>query len=92
MVYKYFSEKSDENILEEILEILDNIKNDKKLNYVYNGIAIYICKYKLKSQKNNDNFNTKVFYNFYLFLLCNLNEIHKKHLIDSILNLLRFNQ
>ena len=90
LVNKYFSEKSDENILEEILEILDNIKDDKKLNYVYNGIAIYMCQYKIKSQKNNDNSNTKVFYNFYLFLLCNLNEIHKKHLIDSILNLLRF--
>ena len=64
--------------------------NESNINYVYNGIAIYMCQYKIKSQKNNDNSNTKVFYNFYLFLLCNLNEIHKKHLLDSILNLLRF--
>ena len=25
-----------------------------------------------------------------MFLLCNLNEVHKKHLIDSMLNLLQF--
>ena len=34
--------------------------------------------------------NKKLFYNFYFFLLTNLNEIHKKYLIDSILNALRF--
>ena len=34
--------------------------------------------------------NKKNFYEFYYFLLCNLNEIHKKYLIDSILNALRF--
>ena len=76
--------------MEEILEILDNIKDDNQLNYVYNGLAIYMCQYKISNQKSNANFNKKIFYNFYLFLLCNLNEIHKKHLIDSILNLLRF--
>ena len=90
LVNKYFNERSDENILEEILEILDNIKDDKQLNYVYNGLAIYLCQYKISNQKSNANFNKKIFYNFYLFLLCNLNEIHKKHLIDSILNLLQF--
>ena len=30
------------------------------------------------------------FFNFYNFLLYNLNEVHKKYLIDSILNALKF--
>ena len=90
LVNKYFNEKRDENTLEEILEIFDNIKDEKELNYVYNGLAIYVTQYQIM-KKNNNNFNKKIIYNFYLFLLCNLNEVHKKHLIDSILNLMQFN-
>ena len=85
---KYFDGKEDENILDEILEILDNIKIENDLNYVYNGIAIYMVQNQILKYKND--FNKKIMYNFYMFLLCNLNEIHKKHLIDSILNLLQF--
>ena len=91
LVNKYFNEKNDENTLEEILEILDNIKDEKELNYIYNGLAIYISQYQIIKKKNDNNFNKKILYNFYLFLLCNLNEIHKKHLIDSILNLMQSN-
>ena len=40
----------------------------------------------MNNTQNKNKFTKKIFYNFYLFLLCNLNEIHKKHLIDSILN------
>ena len=76
--------------MEEILEILDNIKEENNLNYVYNGIAIYISQYMLTNKKKNNNINTKILYDFYMFLLCNLNEMHKKHLIDSILNMLQY--
>ena len=77
-----------ENSLELILNCLDNIKEEKELYKVYNEIIIYWPLQKQieqnKIKKNN------IFYEFYYFLLCNLNEIHKKYLIDSILNALRF--
>ena len=88
LVNKYFNEKDDENILDEILEILDDIKDENELNYVYNGLAVYMVQNQILKNKNN--FNKKIMYNFYMFLLCNLNEVHKKHLIDSMLNLLQF--
>ena len=43
-----------------------------------------------KKKNNNNNINKKILYDFYMFLLCNLNEMHKKHLIDSILNMLQY--
>lgn len=79
---KYLKEKGDENILDEIFEILDNIKNEIELNSVYNGLCIFWSKINLVKNK-------KIFYNFYLFLICNLNETHKKYLINSILNALK---
>ena len=91
LIDKYFKEKKDENILEEILDILDNIKDEKDLNYVYNGLSVYILQYKIINGNNGKIDDKNIIYDFYLFLLCNLNEIHKNHLIDSILNLLRFN-
>ena len=73
-----------ENNLELILNYLDNIKEERELYSVYNGIMLYW------SNKEKFDKNKKIFYEFYYFLLCNLNEIHKKYLIDSILNALRF--
>ena len=90
LINKFFNEKDDENILDEILEILDNIKEEKEINYIYNGLALYMVQNQVISQ-NNDNMDyKKVLYDFYMFLICNLNEVHKKHLIDSILNLLQY--
>ena len=87
LVDKYIEEGNDDNnILDDILEIFDSIKNEKELNSVYNGLAIYMFYYHMNNTQNKNKFTKKIFYNFYLFLLCNLNEIHKKHLIDSILN------
>ena len=51
---------------------------------------LYWCQKKLKQIAENKNKSKKIFYNFYFYLLCNLNEVHKKYLIDSILNALRF--
>ena len=82
LMEKYLKEKGDENILDEIFEILDNIKNEIELNSVYNGLCIFWSKINLVKNK-------KIFYNFYLFLICNLNENHKKYLINSILNALK---
>ena len=87
---KYINEKNDENILESILNILDGIKNERELYSIYNGIMLYWCQKKLKQIAENKNKSKKIFYNFYFYLLCNLNEVHKKYLIDSILNALRF--
>ena len=87
LVDKYIEEGNDDNnILDDILEIFDSIKKEKELNSVYNGLAIYMFYYHMNNTQNKNKFTKKIFYNFYLFLLCNLNEIHKKHLIDSILN------
>ena len=84
---KYIEEGNDDNnILDDILEMFDSIKNEKELNSVYNGLALYLFYYQKNNTQNKNKFTKKIFYNFYLFLLCNLNEIHKKHLIDSILN------
>ena len=86
---EYIEENNDDNILDDILEIFDKIKDELELNYVYNGLSLYMFYYEMNYyQKNGDNnkLTKKIFYNFYLYLLCNLNEIHKKHLIDSILN------
>ena len=87
---KYINEKNDENILESILNILDGIKNERELYCVYNGIMLYWCFKKQKQITENKIKSKKIFYSFYQFLLCNLNEIHKKYLIDSILNALKF--
>ena len=81
---KYINGKSIENILESILNHLGDIKKERELYIVYNGIMTYWCHKKQQTE------NKKLFYNFYFFLLTNLNEIHKKYLIDSILNALRF--
>ena len=87
LVDKYIEEGNDDNnILDDILELFDSIKNEKELNSVYNGLALYLFYYQKNNTQNKNKFTKKIFYNFYLFLLCNLNEIHKKHLIDSILN------
>ena len=87
LVDKYIEEGNDDNnILDDILEIFDSIKNEIELNSVYNGLALYLFYYQMNNTQHKDKFTKKIFYNFYLFLLCNLNEIHKKHLIDSILN------
>ena len=85
----YITEKNDEINLENILNYLDNIKNERDLYNIYNGIMLFWCQIKHKQIFENIQ-NKKIFYNFYFFLLGNLNEIHKKHLIDSILNALRF--
>ena len=87
---KYINEKNDENNLENILNYLDNIKDERDLYNVYNGIMLYWCHKKHKQIFENNIHNKKIFYNFYFFLLTNLNEVHKKYLIDSILNALRF--
>ena len=87
---KYINEKNDENILESILNILDGIKNERELYSIYNGIMLYWCQKKLKQIAENKIKGKKIFYNFYFYLLSNLNEVHKKYLIDSILNALRF--
>ena len=66
------------------------MKKEKKLNTVYNGLAIYMLQYQIINQKNNNKSYKEAFYNFYLFLLNNLTDVNKKYLIDSILNCLRF--
>ena len=87
LVDKYIEEGNDDNnILDDILEIFDSIKNEIELNSVYNGLALFMFYYQMNNTQHKNKFTKKIFYNFYLFLLCNLNEIHKKHLIDSILN------
>ena len=90
LVDKYIKGKKDEYILDEIIEILDRIKNEKELNTVYNGLAIYMLQYQIINQKNNNKSYKEAFYNFYLFLLKNLTDVNNKYLIDSILNCLRF--
>ena len=90
LVDKYIKGKKDEYILDEIIEILDRIKNEKELNTVYNGLAIYMLQYQIINPKNNNKSYKEAFYNFYLFLLKNLTNVNKKYLIDSILNCLRF--
>ena len=90
MIEKYINEKSERSILEQILTYLSNIKDERELGVIYNGLMLYWC-YKRNSYINgNEIKEKKLFYNFYYFLLCNLDEIHKKFLIDSILNSLRF--
>lgn len=86
LVDKYIEEGNDNNILDDILEIFDAIKNETELNSVYNGLALYLFYYQMTKAQKENKLTKKIFYNFYLFLICNLNEIHKKHLIDSILN------
>ena len=90
MIEKYTIEKGGENILGQILNYLDNIKDERELNLVYNGIMLYWCYKRNNCISEKEIKEKKLFYNFYYFLLCNLNEIHKKFLIDSILNSLRF--
>ena len=87
---KYINEKNDDNNLENILNYLDIIKDERELYNIYNGIMLYWCLKKHEQLFENKIQNQKIFYNFYFFLLSNLNEIHKKYLIDSILNALRF--
>ena len=84
------NEKNDEKMLESLLSYFDKIKGEKDLINTYNGIMIYWCHKKQKHITENKIKSKKVFYSFYYFLLCNLDEIHKKYLIDSILNALRF--
>jgi hypothetical protein len=86
LVDKYIEEGNDNNILDDILEIFDAIKNEIELNSVYNGLALYFFHYQKTNIQEKNKLTKKIFYNFYLFLLCNLNEMHKKHLMDSILN------
>ena len=90
LIEKYVDENNGEIILEQILDYLDNIKEERELNSVYNGIMMYWCYKKQKYMEENEIKNKRIFYSFYYFLFCNLNEIHKKYLIDSILNALRF--
>jgi hypothetical protein len=90
MIEKYINEKSGESILEQILTYLSNIKDERELGVIYNGLMLYWC-YKRNNYINEKEIKEKkLFYNFYYFLICNLDEIHKKFLIDSILNSLRF--
>ena len=51
---------------------------------------LYWCHKQQKQLSDNKIKNKKKFFSFYFYLLCNLNKIHKKYLIDSILNALRF--
>ena len=90
LLNKFLNEKSDENNLESILNYLDNFKEERELYCVYNGIMVFWSQKNHKQIIENEIQNKKIFYSFYYFLLCNLNEIHKKYLIDSILNALRF--
>jgi CCR4-NOT transcription complex subunit 1 len=84
------SEKNDENFLESLLSFFDKIKDEKELINAYNGIMIYWCYKKQKYIAEDKIKSKKAFYSFYYFLICNLDEINKKYLIDSILNALRF--
>ena len=90
MVEKYINEKSEENILEQILTYLSNIKDEKELTEIYNGLMLCWCFKRNNCINGKEIKEKKLFYNFYYFLLCNLDEIQKKFLIDSILNSLRF--
>jgi hypothetical protein len=90
MIEKYINKKSGENILEQILTYLSNIKDEKELAEIYNGLMLYWCYKRTNCINGKEIKEKKLFYNFYYFLLCNLDEIHKKFLIDSILNSLRF--
>ena len=87
---KYINEKTDEKSLEAILNYFDTIKDERQLINMYNGIMMYWCHKKQKHITENKIKSKKVFYNFYYYLLCNLDEIQKKYLIDSILNALDF--
>ena len=90
MMEKYIIEKGGENTLEQILTYLSNIKDERELIEIYNGLMLHWC-YKRNNCINGKEIKEKkLFYNFYYFLLCNLDETHKKYLIDSILNSLRF--
>ena len=87
---KFIKEENNDNNLENILNNLDNGKDERDLYCVYNGLMLFWCQEKHKKILENKIQNKKIFYTFYFFLLGNLNEIHKKYLIDSILNALRF--
>jgi hypothetical protein len=84
------NEKNDENFFESLLSYFDKIKDERELISTYNGIMIYWCYKKQKYITENKIKSKKAFYSFYYFLICNLDEINKKYLIDSILNALRF--
>jgi len=90
MIEKYIHEKSGESVLEQILTYLSNIKDERELAIIYNGLMLYWLYKRNDCINENEIKEKKLFYNFYYFLLCNLDEIHKKFLIDSILNSLRF--
>ena len=84
------NEKNDENFFESLLSYFDKIKDERELISTFNGIMIYWCYKKQKYITENKIKSKKAFYSFYYFLICNLDEINKKYLIDSILNALRF--
>ena len=87
---KYTNEKNVEKNLELILSYLNNFKNERELYKIYNGIILYWCHKKEIQIDENTIKNKNIFYSFYFFLLSNLNEIHKKYFLDSLLNALRF--
>ena len=87
---KYINESSVKNNLELILNYFYNIKNERELYNKFHGIILYWCHKKQNQQINENNIKKNPFFNFYFFLLTNLNEIYKNYLIDTIINALRF--
>ena len=86
----YISEEKD-NYLENLIKCLENIKDEKEENQIFNAIIIYWSQSKHKHYLSEKSIKSKeIIFKFYLFLMHKLNENKRNLLINAILNSLRF--
>ena len=87
---KFISEEKD-NYLENLIKYLENIKDEKEENQIFNAIIIYWSQSKHKHYLSEKSIKSKeIIFKFYLYLLNKLSENQRNLLINAILNSLRF--
>ena len=87
---KYINEEKD-SFLQNMVKFLENIKDEKEENQIFNAIVIYWSQSKHKHYLSEKSIKSReIIFKFYLYLLLKLNESQRNLLINAILNSLRF--
>ena len=84
-----YIEGKNDNVVDEVIKTLNNGKKDKDIFFKINAITIYWSQNLIKklNEKNQDN---SYGYDFFVQLMTNLEKEDRDHLINSIINELRY--
>ena len=84
-----FVNNQNENILNVIVNDFNNIKNESEKFYHISRLVIYLSQNYVPDLVNKK-INSKIIFNFFKFLILNFNNENRDHLINAILNELRY--